>query len=104
MVEEWPIGGPTVARKGAALPAPCSIRVAAVYSEAMLLKTEDTRKLRVLHIGGYWRGENDIVREMMLGLQSAGLAVLEYDTRTNMPTRWIPTACPIIAASTARSG
>ena len=49
----------------------------------MLLQTEEARALRALHIGGYWRGENDIVREMMLGLQSAGPTVLEYNTDTH---------------------
>jgi hypothetical protein len=37
-------------------------------------------KLRALHIGGYWRAENDTVRNMMLGLESAGAQVLEYNT------------------------
>jgi hypothetical protein len=36
--------------------------------------------MRVLHIGGYWRGANDIVRQMMLGLAEAGYEVYEYNT------------------------
>jgi hypothetical protein len=36
--------------------------------------------LRIIHIGGYWRGLNDVVRQMMLGLCSTGAAVLEYNT------------------------
>jgi spore maturation protein CgeB len=36
--------------------------------------------LRVLHVGGYWRGPNDMVRQMMLGLGRAGVAVHEYCT------------------------
>jgi spore maturation protein CgeB len=36
--------------------------------------------MRVLHIGGYWRGPNDIVRQMMLGLAEAGYEVYEYNT------------------------
>lgn len=36
--------------------------------------------LRVLHVGGYWRGENDTVRHMMLGLRQAGARVHEYST------------------------
>jgi hypothetical protein len=36
--------------------------------------------LRVLHVGGYWRGPNDMVRHMMLGLRAAGAEVLEYCT------------------------
>lgn len=34
----------------------------------------------MLHIGGYWRGPNDMVRHMMLGLRAAGARVLEYST------------------------
>lgn len=37
-------------------------------------------QLRACHIGGYWRGVNDMVRHMMLGLRQAGLTVLEVDT------------------------
>lgn len=36
--------------------------------------------LRALHVGGYWRGPNDMVRHMMLGLRAAGAEVLEYCT------------------------
>lgn len=36
--------------------------------------------MRVFHIGGYWRGPNDIVRQMMLGLTEAGYEVYEYNT------------------------
>ena len=36
--------------------------------------------VRALHIGGYWRGENDMVRQMMLGLRSTGAEVVEYST------------------------
>ena len=36
--------------------------------------------LRVFHIGGYWRGQNDTVRHMMLGLRQAGAKVFEYAT------------------------
>jgi spore maturation protein CgeB len=36
--------------------------------------------IRALHIGGYWRGPNDVVRQMMLGLRSAGAQVLEVNT------------------------
>jgi glycosyltransferase involved in cell wall biosynthesis len=35
---------------------------------------------RTLHIGGYWRGQNDIVRQMMLGLRAAGAEVFEFNT------------------------
>jgi hypothetical protein len=40
----------------------------------------DGLRERVLHIGGYWRGPNDIVRQMMLGLREAGYPVHEYCT------------------------
>ena len=36
--------------------------------------------LRVLHLGGYWRGENDVVRQMMLGLRQTGAEVVEFNT------------------------
>jgi len=36
--------------------------------------------IRALHIGGYWRGPNDMVRHMMLGLRAAGARVLELNT------------------------
>ncbi len=35
---------------------------------------------RTLHIGGYWRGPNDIVRQMMMGLRLAGSETCEYNT------------------------
>ncbi len=35
---------------------------------------------RTLHIGGYSRGPNDIVRQMMLGLRAAGAEVFEFNT------------------------
>jgi len=37
-------------------------------------------ELRVFHIGGYWRGQNDAVRQVMLGLRGAGALVHEYCT------------------------
>ena len=46
-----------------------------------------TRKLpariedfRIVHIGGYWRGPNDVVRQMMLGLRQTGAQVIEVCT------------------------
>jgi spore maturation protein CgeB len=38
------------------------------------------RPLRVFHAGGYWRGPNDMVLQMMLGLRAAGAEVLEFST------------------------
>lgn len=44
------------------------------------LTSADPAGLRALHIGGYWRGANDMVRHMMLGLRAAGAEVTEYNT------------------------
>src|SRR3982074_2141527 len=38
---------------------------------------------RTFHIGGYWRGPNDMVGQMMLGRGAAGAAVYEYNTDEN---------------------
>jgi hypothetical protein len=46
----------------------------------MLLEKKPVSARKVLHIGGYWRGLNDVVRQMMLGLRSTGATVLEYST------------------------
>jgi spore maturation protein CgeB len=46
----------------------------------MRLNVTDPSQLRAFHIGGYWRGANDMVRQMMLGLRGAGAAVFEYNT------------------------
>ena len=46
----------------------------------MRLQVTDPRRLRAFHAGGYWRGANDMVRQMMLGLRAAGAEVLEYNT------------------------
>ena len=59
----------------------------------MRLPTADPRRLRVLHVGGYWRGPNDMVRHMMLGLRAAGASVAEYSTddhREALDTEGIP--------------
>lgn len=42
--------------------------------------SRDLSRLRAVHVGGYWRGPNDMVRQMMLGLRAAGAEVLEYCT------------------------
>jgi hypothetical protein len=44
------------------------------------LPSADPRRLRAFHIGAYWRGANDMVKHMMLGLRAAGAEVFEYDT------------------------
>ena len=46
----------------------------------MRLHVTEPARLRAFHIGGYWRGANDMVRQMMLGLRAAGAEVLEYST------------------------
>jgi glycosyltransferase involved in cell wall biosynthesis len=46
----------------------------------MLLQAAADADVRALHIGGYWRGENDMVRQMMLGLRSTGAEVAEFST------------------------
>ncbi len=46
----------------------------------MQLDLDPSTTLRALHIGGYWRGPNDMVRQMMLGLRAAGVDVLELST------------------------
>lgn len=46
----------------------------------MLLPQLPIEQLRVVHIGGYWRGANDMVKQMLLGLQAAGPRVEEIDT------------------------
>jgi spore maturation protein CgeB len=46
----------------------------------MRLSVTDPARLRAFHVGGYWRGANDMVRQMMLGLRSAGAEVYEYST------------------------
>jgi spore maturation protein CgeB len=50
-------------------------------------------QLRALHVGGYWRGANDMVRHMMLGLRGAGASVVEYSTddhRAALDTDGVP--------------
>lgn len=46
----------------------------------MRLTTTLPAELRAFHVGGYWRGANDMVRQMMLGLRAAGAEVFEYST------------------------
>lgn len=37
-------------------------------------------RLRILYIGGYWRGPNDIVAQMLSGLKAAGVIVYDFNT------------------------
>ncbi len=50
-----------------------------------LFKTPQPHTLRVFYIGGYWRGANDIVAQMLHGLQKAGAIVYEFNTDQNLP-------------------
>lgn len=68
----------------------------------MRLTVTDPAQLRAFHIGGYWRGANDMVRQMMLGLRGAGAEVFEYSTdehREALETDGRPydrgTSCPV---------
>lgn len=44
------------------------------------LSVTSPEAVRAFHIGGYWRGGNDMVLQMMLGLRRAGSEVFEYST------------------------
>src|SRR5688572_16080670 len=46
----------------------------------MRLHVPPRERLRALHVGGYWRGPNDMVRQMMLGLRASGAEVVEHST------------------------
>jgi len=46
----------------------------------VLLPAIPLADLRVLHLGGYWRGPNDIVRQMYLGLAETGAQAFELCT------------------------
>ena len=37
-------------------------------------------RLRLLYIGGYWRGPNDVVAMMLDGLEALGVQVFEFNT------------------------
>ncbi len=39
--------------------------------------------LRVFYIGGYWRGSNDIVAQMLHGLQKTGATIFGFNTDQN---------------------
>ena len=40
-------------------------------------------ELRVFYIGGYWRGPNDVVAQMLQGLKAVGVNVFEFNTDEN---------------------
>lgn len=44
------------------------------------LKIPVPRELRVFYIGGYWRGSNDMVAQMLSGLKATGVNVFDYNT------------------------
>jgi spore maturation protein CgeB len=47
------------------------------------LKPPRPAQLRVFYIGGYWRGPNDMVAQMLQGLRSTGVKVVDFDTDKN---------------------
>jgi hypothetical protein len=48
------------------------------------LKPPRPAELRVFYIGGYWRGPNDIVAQMLHGLQNTGAITFEFNTDQNL--------------------
>lgn len=40
-------------------------------------------KLRIFYIGGYWRGPNDMVAQMLQGLRATGVQVTDFNTDKN---------------------
>src|SRR5262245_17370671 len=55
-------------------------QMAEIYDKNVVADWPPTDQLKVFHIGGYWRGDNDIVRQLMLSLRSIGVNVYEYNT------------------------
>ena len=56
-------------------------------------KPRDLSDLRIFYIGGYWRGPNDMVAQMLAGLKRLGVTVCEFDTdehRDALDTAGIP--------------
>lgn len=47
------------------------------------LKPPTPAKLRVFYIGGYWRGPNDMVAQMLEGLRATGVNVVDFNTDKN---------------------
>jgi spore maturation protein CgeB len=45
-----------------------------------LSKLSSVADLRVFYIGGYWRGSNDMVAQMLQGLKTIGISVFEFNT------------------------
>ena len=39
--------------------------------------------LRIYYIGGYWRGPNDMVAQMLTGLRATGVHVVDFNTDNN---------------------
>lgn len=44
------------------------------------LRPPDLRQLRIFYIGGYWRGPNDMVAQMLSGLRALGITICEFNT------------------------
>ena len=51
--------------------------------ESKPLDISSVKGLRVFYIGGYWRGEKDIVAQMLNGLKNTGANVFEFNTDEN---------------------
>src|SRR5215213_3468900 len=47
------------------------------------LKPPRPAHLRVFYIGGYWRGPNDMVAQMLQGLRATGVQVIDFNTDKN---------------------
>lgn len=47
------------------------------------LKPPRPAELRVFYIGGYWRGPNDMVAQMLQGLRATGANVVDFNTDKN---------------------
>lgn len=48
------------------------------------LKPPRPAQLRVFYIGGYWRGPNDMVAQMLQGLKATGVCVVDFNTDQNL--------------------
>jgi spore maturation protein CgeB len=47
------------------------------------LITPTPEKLKIFYIGGYWRGPNDMVAQMLHGLRATGVNVIDFNTDKN---------------------
>ena len=47
------------------------------------LRPPAPQDLRIFYIGGYWRGPNDMVAQMLQGLRATGVQVMDFNTDQN---------------------